>query len=557
MKLQIHILLILFVWASVATNIAWAQEEEEDSTSTEPLDPIEAELFNLNLSNKKDKNIRVTTDPIKFFDMGVYSTQKAYKSSKVQRYSLWERIENDCGLNLEEIPIELTGAFEGVPRASQSSMLDLIKGNVKISNQIISPTERQFMHSPFLTPGSSSRIFGCLTGTSYREENFILNNISYFGLVLSNLAYLKEELQYSYNKNGQAYYCDFIRSKDDIEDILSSPSKIGILVSIGGGHSLGNFLYIEQGQVATEEYQTLIVNNIRQLKGSVSITPETEEYLDIPIFSVSFGNYFEDGICGKTNRFSLAEEEAFKRPTNIDADMTPLGQVAVKELLNKERGRRILIDIGGMSLLAREWYYKFVKDERFRKDTIPILVTGVGISGLNKKDNLYGKLDKNEFFNHQHGNLCRQDLMAILESEGLIGISLEKNKLMGPKFQERYNSTMPNSADRYRVATEAIVANVCKAIHMSNNIDAWNMISISTEFDAHGRYLEVFGSSNKMVDLYRHLLAFFSKPRDIKGVYTAKEIQNFMYNYTAQEIVDRIMYKNALNFTKKHLQEIK
>lgn len=556
MKLNIQTLLIFLIWTSVATNSTWAQEEE-DSTTTEALDPMEQELLNLNLSAKKNINTRSIDDPIKFFDMGVYSTQKPFKSSKVQRYSLWERIENDCGLNLEEIPIELTGAFENIPRTSQSSIFDLVKGNVKISNQIISPTERQFMHSPFLTPGSSSRIFGCLTGTSYREENFILNNVSYFGLVLANLAYLKEELQYSYNKNGHAYSCDFIRSKDDIEDILKDPSKVGILVSIGGGHSLGNFLYIEQGQVATEEYQALIVDNIRQLKGSVPIAAEPEEFLDIPIFSVSFGNYFEDGICGKTNRFSLAEEEAFKRPTNIDADITPLGQVAVKELLNKDRGRRILVDIGGMSILAREWYYKHVKDERFRKDTIPILATGVGISGLNKKDNLYGKLDKNEFFNHQSMNLCRQDLMTILESEGLIGISLERNKLMGPKFQERYNATVPNSADRYRVATEAVAANICKAIHMSNNIDAWNMICISTEFDAHGRYLDVYNSSNKMLDLHRHLLAFFSNPRDIKGIYTAKEIQNFMYNYTAEEIVDRIMYKNALKFTKKHLQEIR
>lgn len=499
----------------------------------------------------------VVKDPIMVFDMGVYSTQKAFKSRKVKRHSMWERIEHDCGLDLEEVPIELTTAFQGITRNNQSSIYDLVRGNVKISNQIISPTERQFMHSPFLTPGSSSKIFGCLSGMSYREENFILNSVDYFDIVLANLDYLQEELQYSYHKNGRTYDGILIRNQDNLRTVLNDPTKVGFVVSIGGGHSLGNYLYIDQNQMDTDEYQNIVLKNVNRLKGSTPLQDDGDNYLDIPIFSINFGNYFEDGISGKTNRFSSSEEEAFKRPTTIDDDITALGQKVVLAMLNKKKGRRILLDVGGMSFRGRQWYYKHVKSQRYRKDSIPIIATGVGISGLSNRDNAYGRADKKEVLNHETTNLSRQDLVAIVQSRGLIGLSLERNRLMGKEFQRRYDESIPNSADRRRIAIEALVGNICKAIHMSNNIDTWNMLCLSSNFDTHARHIDVFNSSDDMVILYRDLLAFFENPRDIKGLYSVKEIKNFMYNYSAKEIVDKIMYQNASQFITKHLQQTK
>jgi len=543
---------LFFAFLLFITNSSLAQEE----ANIEPIDLVSEGLGGLPDSLAPKATPR-KQDPIKMFDMGVYSTQKAFKSRKVKRHSMWETIENDCALDLEELPLELSSAFVGISRRNQSSIYDLVKGNVKISNQIISPTERQFMHSPFLTPGSSSKIFGCLTGMSYREENFILNNVDYFDLVLANLNYLQEELQYNYHKNSRTYQTILIRTKKDIRMVLNNPTQVGFLISIGGGHSLGNYLYIEQDQVETEEYQNIVLTNIKKLKGTIPLEAGANKYLDIPIFSINFGNYFRDGICGKTARFSLREEEAFKRPTTIGDNMTELGQKAIRELLDKKSGRRILVDVGGMSIRSRDWYYKYVKDSRYRKDSIPIIAGGVGISGLSKKDNAYGRDDKKELLSHQFSNLSRQDLIAILQSRGLVAISLDKNKLMGKEFQLRYEETIPNSADRRRVAIEALVSNICKAIHMSNDIEAWNMLCISSQFDTHARHLDVFGSSSDMVILYRDLLEFFKDPRDINGLYSAKEIQTFMYNLSPEEIVDKIMYKNALNFIERNLPEVK
>lgn len=537
------------------TQLAFAQEDSEQATADSGT-TSETTVTPAPSSERPNTRPKSLPDPIVTFDMGVYSTHKAFKSRKVKRYSMWERIENDCGLDLEEVPIELTNAFTNVARFSQSSIYDLVKGNVLVSNQIISPTERQFMHSPFLTPGSSSKIYGCLSGLSYREENFILNNVDYFDLVLNHIQYLKEELQYNYYKNGRTYKCLLIRNKQDLYEVLNDPTKVGFVLSIGGGHSLGNYLYIEQNQVDTEEYENIILKNADRLKGVEPLEENTDNYLDMPIFSVSLGNFFSDGISGKTARFSINEEEAFKRPTTIGDDVTELGQKTILRLLDKSRGRRVLLDIGGMSERGRQWYYKHVKSQRYRKDSIPIIVTGVGISGLSNRDGAYGRTDKRELLNHETTNLSRQDLVAILQSQGLIGISLERNRLMGQEFQRRYDEAIPNSADRRRIAVEALVGNICKAIHMSNDIEAWNMLSISSQFDNHTRHLDVFDSSSDMTTLYNDLLDFFRNPRDIKNLYTIKEIKDFMYNLTPEEIVEKIMYKNALGFIERNLPDV-
>ncbi len=525
------------------------QSDSTKTDSTEINTEVEDELSNL-FSTVAEEKIK-KEDPVKFFDMAVYSTQKAFKSRKVKRHNLWEKIEHDCSLELGQVPNELNKAFNNIHRTNQSSLFDLVKGNVKISNQIIHPTERQIMHSPYLTPGSSSKIFSCLSGLSYREENFILNNADYFGIVLDNLKYLKAELKYSHHKNVHSYKAEIIRSKKDIPEILQDPTKLGLIISIGGGHSLGNYLYIEQGQIATPEYKELVIKNIRKLKGSIPIKKSPEEFLDIPIFSVNFGNFFVDGICGKAPLLSADEEEAFAE-SNTETGFSALGQAAINELLSNDKGRRILVDIGGMSLKSREWYYKQIKTRRFKEDTIPIIYTGAGISGLSKKDNAYGKADKKSFLSHQKGNLSRQDLAAVLQSEGLISISLEKDKLMGKTCRNKYDAAIAFSADRHRIVIDAIIGNICKAIHMSNSIEAWDMISLCTHFDAHSRHTEIYQSSADMVTLYRELLAFFRNPREIEGLYTQKEIKNFMYDFTPEELTDKIMYKNALTFLNKH-----
>lgn len=529
---------------------------------------------NLSAQTKEDKE----QAPKRYYtiDMTVASMKKAAESSKSgYRKNPWKTIEHNCEI---ELPFELDNAFLGVPKQSQASLLNLVKGGVKISNQVIQPIERQLMASEYFRPGISKELFECLTGCTLAEKDFQQSHFLYIEDLSRDIAYARSELYgessfdspLPYTTPWGNYKCRMIRTKADLDSVMSHPNEIGLTYSLRGGHVFSDLFALrpdeESGETNLEilgrqEFGQLVLNSVNQLKGILPIRQKTGEYLSVPIFSISFGNYFEDGIVGKVSRFNTAQQEVFGEQNSLGKGFTELGQWVCRRLLDKKVGRRILVDVADMSLEGRLWFYGYLKEERFRKDTIPALALNVGISGLSYKDNAYSGSDepvKNQqsFFNNRQANLCRQDIKAIVKSKGLVGISLDRDRLMGKAFQTRYNSTVPGSANRRAVAVEAIVANVCRFIYVAQSIDAWEMLSISSSFDMYARPLEVYDSSDDMEQLYHDLIAFFENPHDIEGLYTAEEIQTFMYNFSAEELVDRIMYKNALNFMYKHLPEL-
>lgn len=506
----------------------------------------------------------------KFVDMHVCSSQKAFESqfdyanrelAPQRRFQFLEKMENDCLSGLI-IPPELRAAYDGIPKSSQAHIMSMFKGNIRISNQVLKPTEHQFLaENQYLVATSDpSIIYKCLAGVEFEKERFSQSQVDYFWLVLKQLQYIDEELSYDYHIKGKKYKCRIVRNTDDLRQIMASENEMGWVMSIGGGHSLGNYTYIATNQMKSTEYENVIIHNIDRLKGAAPLHLKTEEYLDIPILSINFGNVFEDGICGKVVHFSLSEENAFGSQGSMGKSVTTLGQTAIKRLLDKEKGRRVLIDIGGMSLKSREWYYKYIKERRFYKDTIPIIASNVGISGLSKRNSAYTSTDEkiksqSSYLNHRHANLCDQDIKAIIKSKGLIGLSLDRDKLMGRSSQAKYDSYMAGTANQREIAINSIIANLCTIIHKSNTVEAWKHISISTEFDTHTRHFNQYESAKDMYRLSNDLLEFFKNPRDT-DLYTKKEIENYMGGYTPEQIVDMITHENALRFMYEHLPQV-
>lgn len=500
-------------------------------------------------------------------DMGTASSSKPYalyssksRGSASTSSAIWLRMEGDCRQSAVTIPLEAQAAFEGIPRHSQSNLQDLIDGNVRISNQMIYPLETQFLKSPFYDNTGISReeLFECLTGLRINKNAFAQSNVDYFKQLTDHIKYLEDELAYPYHVNGRKYQCNIIKSADDIDPILKSNDQMGWVLSVRGGHTLAPALYVVQDQQETKEFQQVVLDNIDRLKGIKPLTSGTSVYLTTPIFSMSFDGYFKDGLTGKVAKFLPPEQEAFEEQ-DLRTEITQTGQLALQRLVSKEEGRRILIDVAGMNLKSRMWYYGWVKERRYMKDSIPVLALGVGISGLKNTEGEYSASDEviknaqNTHLNNRQANLCRQDILEIIQSQGLVGISLERDKLMGKIFQTRYNAAVPGSAERRAIAVEAIIANICKFIQIAQTPEAWDMICISSNYDMFGRYLEMYDSSDDMSQLARDLYYFFSSPYEIRDMFTAKEIKSFMYKLSAEEIVQRLMYKNALRFMKKHL----
>lgn len=498
--------------------------------------------------------------PLPLVDFHVYSTHKPFKSRAVLPYNIWEDIEHDCAQGLSE---ELQVAFANRWKQSQSNLVKMIRGGVTLSKQVIAPTEAQLYKNPAFGNASGADYFACITGEQHKRSYFVNSYVPYFNELVEHIRFLQKESEYNFYLNGRSFNSKVIYTVADVEEALNDPTVLGLLLSIEGGHSLAQFYSSEENQhyLEQKQFQQEVLLNVARLKGLEPLQADTEEYLTIPIFSISFSNYFEDGICGKARLLSPEQEAVLGVQTSLGKGFSSTGKRVVQSLCDRKEGRRILIDVSGMSQKSRQWYYDYLRDQRYNKDTIPALASHVGISGLSWNDadytDDYAKLmGQEDYFNNREANLARQDILKISESDGLIGIALDKAYLLGPEFQERYDRSISNSAERRDIAVEAIVANICRVIFTVQNIEAWDKICISSKFDGPSQPFDAYSDATKLHQLGDDLLAFFQNPRDIPGVFTAEQIELFMYNYEPEILVRKLLYENATRFIKQQLQEL-
>jgi hypothetical protein len=504
-------------------------------------------------------------------DMGAASSHRYFNLHRARpniNVSIWSQLDAECNATIPMLS-NTTGSggrwevFEDVARFSQSSLLSQVESNVRISNQMLYAIEYPFGQSILYNNSlvEAVDVFKCFTGVTTSREALKELNIKYFPTILmEHLAYLQSELDYPLNKDGKRYECYILQRGDNIDSLLKNTPKMLWVLSLKGAHVLSSGTFLYQGQLDTRDFKTTVLENIDRLKGLRTAYNAADKpiTLKIPIFSISFDSYFSDGLCGKAAKFLAVEKDAFQAQ-DLQSGVTPIGQEAIVKLLNKEDGQqRILIDIAGMNVKSREWYYTYIKERRYLKDSIPIMAMGVGISGLKPSDKEFDLEDEvlretaPSLLNNRHANLNREDIIQIIQSHGLVGISLERHRLMGSMFISRYKATLPYSAERRRVVVEAIAGNICKFIQTAQTRDAWDMICFSSSFDLYGRFLEPYQSTDDLPQLAKDLYAFFNNPRAIDGLFTEREVRQFMYNLKPEDIVERIMFRNAYRFLLKH-----
>lgn len=495
--------------------------------------------------------------PSSYVDVHASSTQKAFKSQKVQAYSLWERIEHDCS---DKIPNELARAYAKVPKHSQGDLVSMVQGNLRISNQYLYPTEGQFIKSSFFQEQGGADLMACITGVRYNKSDLMKNDFDYFEEIVRNLRYLNEEQKYDYHMSGRAYKFRLLKDVEDLNQVLEKPSELGMMVSIEGMHSLSNYFYINKGLFGTPDYEDEVLRNLDRLKGIIPLVDNTNEYVDFPILSINFENWFYDGICGKLERMGDNMKRAFADVENIDKGLTPLGQKVVKRMIDKNEGFRILVDVSQMSLAGRQWYYDQLQSMRYMGDTVAVLASNVGVCGESWSSEAYleregANKSRDLYFNHYKGNMSRQDLQQVNESKGLVGLSLDPEALMGGKFQEIYRQTLDGSAEQRTVTTKIVAANIFRIIHVVQSPDMWNRIALSTNFDSAEEPFHLYRTARDYPRLVEELREFFKNPTDIYDLYSAEQIKQFMYGFSADELIEKITTQNSLDFMKRHLQQ--
>ena len=488
-------------------------------------------------------------------DIHIHSSIKPYNSEYAHELSLWDNIHHSCEEGSSKIFVK--GGAE-IPKYSQANFENLVKGNVRLVYLSLTPIEYEMRHPRFVkNKDKLQSTMVCLTGMEVAQKFIEAESINYFEDLVENIQYVIDQQSIQHPIEGETYSFEVVKNKTHLDQILADDHKIAVMLSIEGGHAFGHSTK-KIKDYKSEAYENLILENIDWLKGNSTLENDGKK-LDYPIWFVTLNHFMYNGLMGHARTFNGKQKVFFNQNKKMNDGFSPLGQKVIDRLLDKESGRRILIDVKHMSIESRKSYYAYVHERRLKGDHIPIIASHVGISGISWDSKLFNKKDKNKknknsLLDNWTVNLANEDIQEIYQSGGLLGIMLDKYKINGNLGKKLLKKTEEGSIQRKELYIKIIAANILQVVHCIKDKKAWDIISIGSDFDGMISAIEFYDTSSSFPTLREDLIQFFSNPTDIFDVFSKTQIENYLYDYTAEEVVNKIMGKNATDFTYKITQ---
>lgn len=470
---------------------------------------------------------------------------------------------------------------------TQSNFDNLHTGNVRIVIASLTPLEKAFLVAnlradsflndtlkDFVTEKATpwedtvkTKVVNALTGFYTDDIDFTKKSM---------LHYFTEGLLPEYNyltafnnkKNtAETYAVKFVKNYQEIEECINADANtICIITSIEGAHTLSGkvpnmaFLRSDQGRShkrEADDFTPLLeyLNNIEAMK----------KWEFVPFF-ISLNHHFWNGLGGHAKSLMKLIGTIVSQSEGLNEGLKELGKEVIKLLLKTTNGPRILIDIKHMSPQCRKDFYAFIKTEYWQKgDKFPLICSHTGVVSksrtlaelLEQDDD--AELNDNSNYLHENSiNLCAEDVMIVAETKGLIGIQLDEKRIAGNAIIEviKNNSNL-GSADLRKQYVKVLCANLFEIVKTVNTPQGWDLLSIGSDYDGLINHLDFYPTSGEMPVLRNDLLQFLNEPGEISQPgfnysVSLPEIKRLMFDLTAEDIIEKIFARNAMEFLKKN-----
>ena len=490
-----------------------------------------------------------------YVDIHAHPAIKPFNSRHSGEYNLWQKIDHDCETKHSGL---LINNSKEVPKTSQCNLESLQKGNVRLSYLCLTPMEKKMLHVNLLNEKKKGiGTMSCLAGVHMNETHDNQLTIDYYEDFVENVRFVEQGQGVPYYLNGQAQTYEIIQNREHLIQTLADPNKLALVLSIEGGHTLGHSL--EPKDISqTLAYENYYLSNLDRIKGIKPLREGQTEYLPYPIICMNLNHFFWNGLSGHAKTFSNAQNMIFGQNKGLDMGMTPLGIKVVERMLDAQQGRRILVDIKHMSLASRQWYYEYLQTLREKGDTVAIVSSHSTASGLSWTNKEYLKKDnkaknKNAYLNLWTISLCDEDVQAIHASKGIIGIMLDKYKLVGELGKKAMQNSIAGSQQRRQTYVKVIWANIFACVRAVNQPSAWDIMALGSDFDGLITPFETYVRASDLPEMAADMLAFLRQPQAIFDLFTEEEIQQLMFGYTPEELIRKVFYENAYQFTLRNL----
>ncbi len=289
------------------------------------------------------------------------------------------------------------------------------------------------------------KIIGTLTG--YDAEvvaNIHHGDYHYYNQLKAERDYLLDHQNERPNHGLISY--QVVNNFTEYQDVINQ-DKLAFILSVEGSNA-----FLDESKKFDQYVIDEQAGNIQHIKNEYinNITDFKQD--NNPPFIVTLAHHQYNFLTGHAPSFVKFAEKVLNQEGETKDDqgntvsyfelgIKAMGMEMIELLLDHNKGRRVLIDTKHLSAQARVDYHQFVKQRRAAGDHIPIIQTHTGVSGRPKLADAVGnniELSKNqqehsEFFTVSI-NLFDDEIIDIVESDGLMGIMLDEKRILGNKI---------------------------------------------------------------------------------------------------------------------------
>ncbi len=424
---------------------------------------------------------------------------------------------------------KMLNTLTGLTKFSQADFTTLFKANVKIAFVSLYPFEKGFFINGPLNGPISAQFANLVTSVGYNRIRHIQKHVDYFEDLTHEYNFLKGSSQ-SLDIDGITKKWRFTNTLEELENVLMSDNEIAVITTIEGAHILNSGLSL-YGKDSNEEE---ILDNVQKLK----------KWKNPPLF-ITFAHNFNNDLCGHARSLDPLGP-LVNQFDNLNKGFSPLGKKVIRALLTNDP-KSILIDIKHMSVKSRKEYYEILKQEYY--NNIPLIVSHGAVTGVDFNGDRNTGLDRG-FFCNDDINFYDDELINISVTKGLFAIQLDGNRLAPKRILKKsiFNFNDPKAHEYSSLIIWRQIQHIAEVLDRSNQ-PAWGIASIGSDFDGTINPLKGIWTAEYMPLLADQLLLLADNY--LKGKNPLQLPEN--KTITAEEIVEKFIFENALSFLRRNL----
>ncbi len=382
-----------------------------------------------------------------YFDLHCHPSLRASLSEKPLGLTAWDEFK------IEDDAPKFVKSFSNVID-SQSNLTQMTDGDFQLAIAVLVAVERSFARNILLRKK--------LPKHSPMDEDILQHvlkrKVTYYKILESDCRALIDSVNL---KKDQVQILDMANSYDT--------DKLNLVLAVEGIHSFKGDFDDDKGKAAiTQNEIDHYLANFRTFRSGKKIL-----YVTLTHLSRERGANHAYGVKVKFMLFGRSTDEEFDDieigvlgthrsfyPHKSGKGITALGKAFIEECYKtQEKEKIVLVDLKHLSWYGRKEFYQLRKSNSSRNwDKVPLIATHMGVTGTSLKDGVYVRkkprkrkgLRKLKFyrrlglgesvFNPWTINLFDEDIIEILLSKGLIGISLDQRIVGAGKVYEDFIS---------------------------------------------------------------------------------------------------------------------